>query len=167
RPSSPPATPSSKPPTGTSSARRSRPLPLSWTLNRLSATIGFRLWLRGMPLFFGNKPRLRPSILTAFIVLTVPVFVTIITVTYFSNDRIARQSAAHLIERYHAAATENIEDDINPIKSMVRAAAALGDATPDFYSTDASIPFFRSMVLHSETIVSAYVGLSDRGFHQS
>jgi len=79
-----------------------------------------------MPLFFGNKPRLRPSILTAFIVLTVPVFVTIITVTYFSNDRIARQSAAHLIERFRADAIENIEDDINPIKSMVRAAAALG-----------------------------------------
>ena len=40
---------------------------------------------------FGNKWRLKPSILTSFVLLTVPVFLTIITVTYISNDRIARQ----------------------------------------------------------------------------
>ena len=120
-----------------------------------------------MTLFFRNKPRLRPSILAAFIVLTVPVFVTIITVTYFSNDRIARESAARLIERFRADAIENIQDDINPIKSLVRSAATLGEQAPDFYSSDVAIPYFQSMVLHSDTIVSAYVGLSDGSFRQS
>lgn len=120
-----------------------------------------------MTLFFRNKPRLRPSILAAFIVLTVPVFVTIITVTYFSNDRIARESAARLIERFRADAIENIQDDINPIKSLVRSAATLGDQTPDFYNSDVAIPYFQSVVLHSDTIVSAYVGLSDGSFRQS
>jgi len=120
-----------------------------------------------MPLFFRNKPRLRPSILAAFILLTVPVFVTIITVTYFSNDRIARESAERLIERFRADAIENIQDDINPIKSLVRSAATLGDQNPDFYNSDVAIPYFQSMVLHSDTIVSAYVGLSDGAFRQS
>ena len=120
-----------------------------------------------MTLFFRNKPRLRPSILAAFIVLTVPVFVTIITVTYFSNDRIARESAARLIERFRADAIENIQDDINPIKSLVRSAATLGEQTPDFFNSDVAIPYFQSMVLHSDTIVSAYVGLSDGAFRQS
>ena len=47
--------------------------------------------------------RLKPSILTSFVVLTVPVFFTIIAVTYLSNDRIARANAQELVERFRNA----------------------------------------------------------------
>ena len=36
---------------------------------------------------------LRPSILTIFALLTVPVFITVVVVTYFANDRVARSHA--------------------------------------------------------------------------
>ncbi len=121
----------------------------------------------GMLRLFSIKPRLRPSILTAFVVLTVPVFAALISVNYISNDRIARQGANELIERFRAGAIENIDNDINPIRSLIRAAAALGEQSPDFYADDRSIPYFHSLVLHSDKIVSAYVGLADGSFRQS
>ena len=117
--------------------------------------------------FFRNNLRLRPSLLTAFVVLTVPVFVAIIAVTYISNDRIARENAQALIERFRVDAIEDIEKDINPIKSLVRAAATLGGELPDYYSTDRSITYFRSLLPHSDKIVSAYVGLADGSFRQA
>lgn len=76
--------------------------------------------------------RLKPSILTSFIILTVPVFFTIIGVTYLSNDRIARTNARELVERFRVDAIENIQADFNPIKSLVRSASAIGDRYPDF-----------------------------------
>ena len=117
--------------------------------------------------FFKNKLRLRPSILAAFVVLTVPVFVGIVTVNYISNNRIARENAQMLIERFRVDAIGDIEDDITPIKSLIRAAAALGNDMPDFYASDRSINYFQSILPHSDKIVSAYVGLVDGSFRQA
>ena len=79
--------------------------------------------------------RLKPSILTSFVVLTVPVFFTIITVTYLSNDRIARTNAQQLVERFRNEAIDNIQDDFNPIKSLARSAATIGEEFPGFYAS--------------------------------
>ncbi|MBS0538945.1 MAG: hypothetical protein JSR47_09330 [Proteobacteria bacterium] len=120
-----------------------------------------------MTTFFKKKLRLRPSILTAFVVLTVPVFVAIIAVTYVSNDRIARENAQDLIERFRIDTIGNIEDDINPLRSMIRSAAQLGSQVPDFYGSDRALPYFQSMLPHSDKMVSAYVGLADGSFRQA
>ena len=92
---------------------------------------------------FGNKWRLKPSILTSFVLLTVPVFLTIITVTYISNDRIARHDADELLGRFSSEAINNIQGDINPIKSLVRSVAALGDAFPDIFADSRSLAYFQ------------------------
>ena len=120
-----------------------------------------------MTTIFKKNLRLRPSILTAFVVLTVPVFLAIIAVTYVSNDRIAREDAQGLIERFRIDAISNIEDDINPIRSLIRSAAALGGQLPDFYASDRVLPYFQSMLPHSDKLVSAYVGLADGSFRQA
>ena len=114
-----------------------------------------------------NNLRLRPSILVAFAALTVPVFAGIIAVTYVSNDRIARQNAEAIIERFKVDTIANIEDDILPIKSLIRAAAALGDDMPTYYANDRSIAYFQSLLPHSDKIVSAYAGLADGSFRQA
>ena len=88
--------------------------------------------------------RLKPSILTSFVLLTVPVFFTIIAVTYLSNDRIARANAQELVERFRNEAIDNIQDDFNPIKSLVRSAAAIGDEFPDFFATIRCFKYFQS-----------------------
>src|SRR5258708_37429972 len=103
-----------------------------------------------MSTFFKNKLRLRPSILMAFVVLTVPVFGGIIAVNYISNDRIARENAQVMIERFRIDAIGNIEDDINPIRSLIRTAATLGNELPDYYSSDRSTSYFQSLLPHSD-----------------
>jgi adenylate cyclase len=111
--------------------------------------------------------RLKPSILTSFVVLTVPVFFTIIAVTYLSNDRIARANAQELVERFRNEAIDNIQDDFNPIKSLVRSAAAIGDEFPECYASVRCFKYFQTILTHSPKIVSVYVGLEDGSFRQT
>jgi adenylate cyclase len=116
---------------------------------------------------FRNNLRLKPSILTSFIFLTVPVFFTIIAVTYLSNDNIARSNAGALVERFRLDAIDNIREDFDPIKSLVRSAAALGEQDPGFYLDSRCFRYFYSILVHSPKIVSVYVGLADGAFRQT
>ena len=116
---------------------------------------------------FRNNLRLKPSILTAFFFLTVPVFFTIIAVTYFSNDNIARTNAKELVERFRIDALESIEDAFNPLKSLIRSAASLGEQDPAFYLDNRCLKYFYSILLHSPKIVSVYVGLGDGSLRQT
>lgn len=111
--------------------------------------------------------RLKPSILTSFVALTVPVFFTIIAVTYLSNDRIARTNAQQLVERFRNEAIDNIQDDFNPIKSLARSAATIGEEFPDFYASSRCFKYFETILAHSPKIVSVYVGLEDGSFRQT
>ena len=120
-----------------------------------------------MTSIFARKLRLRPSILALFVLLTVPVFFTIIAVTYVSNDTIARSNADQLVERFRIDAIENIQNVFDPIKSLVRSASVLGDEQPDFYSDNRSLKYLLSILRHNEKIVSVYAGLGDGSFRQA
>lgn len=111
--------------------------------------------------------RLRPSILTLFVLLTVPAFLAIVAVTYISNEKIARANADQLVERFRTDAIQNIKQDFDPIKSLVRSAAAVGADQSDFYSDNRSLGYLFSIIQHSEKIVSMYVGLADGSFRQA
>ncbi|MBI3199157.1 MAG: hypothetical protein HYZ40_16955, partial [Rhodospirillales bacterium] len=111
--------------------------------------------------------RLRPSILTLFVLLTVPVFFAIVAVTYVSNEKMARSNADELVERFRVNAIENIENVFHPVKSLVRSAAAVGADQPDFYSDNRSLKYLFSIIQHSDRIISMYVGLTDGSFRQA
>src|SRR5687768_14961173 len=111
--------------------------------------------------------RLRPSVLTLFVLLTVPVFFAIVAINYWSNDKIARSNADQLVERFRTDAIDNILHDFDPIKSLVRSAAAVGADQPDFYSDNRSLRYLFSIIQHSDKIVSMYVGLADGSFRQA
>ncbi len=119
-----------------------------------------------MTFLFKRKLRLKPSILTLFILLTVPVLSTIIAVNYLSNDNLARSNAAELVERFRVDAIENIQSDFEPIKSLIRTAAALGNDQPDFFFDDRSLKYMFSILRHSDKIVAVYAGLNDGSFRQ-
>ena len=112
---------------------------------------------------FRPSLRLKPSILTLFFLLTVPVLATLIVVNYVANDRIARANGQQLVERFRGEAVDSIRAIFDPIKSLVRAAAVLGDQQGDFYADNRSIRYFEAILQHSPTIVSVYVGLDDDG----
>lgn len=120
-----------------------------------------------MTRLFARKLRLRPGIVLLFVLLTVPVFFTSIAVTYVSNEEIARANADALIERYRTDAIDSIEGMFNPIKSLVRSAATAGSQQPDFYSDNRSLKYLLSMVLHSDKLVSVYVGMADGSFRSA
>lgn len=116
---------------------------------------------------FARKLRLKPSIVALFVLLTVPGFLTIVGLTYLSNDRIARANADGLVERFRHEAVENIESLFDPIRSLIRSAAAVGDEQPDFYSDNRSLKYLLTILLHSERVVSVYVALQDGSFRQA
>lgn len=111
--------------------------------------------------------RLRPSILMLFVLLTVPVFFAIVAVTFFSNEKIARSNADELVERFRVDAIESIQNVFNPIKSLVRSAAAAGDEQPGFFADHRSLKYLFSILLHSDRIISMYVGMNDGSFRQA
>src|SRR5579862_9929443 len=120
-----------------------------------------------MSSIFKRKLRLKPTILTLFIVLTMPVTVAIVAVTYVSNDHIAHDSADRLVERFRVSALEDIQSVFEPIKTMVRSAAVLGQEEPDFFFNDRSLAYMQSVLLHNDKTVSVYVGLNDGTFRQA
>jgi adenylate cyclase len=122
---------------------------------------------RHMKKVFIKNLRLKPSILTLFIFLTVPVFFTIVAITYVSNDKMARSNADGLVERFRTDAVDNIQGVFDPIKSLIRSAAALGTEYPDFYRDKRCLKYYYSVLLHSEKIVSVYVGLENGSFRQT
>ena len=120
-----------------------------------------------MTSIFARNLRLRPSILTLFILLTVPVFFAIVAVNYISNEKIARDNADELIRRFSVEAIENIQHLFDPIKSLVRSAASIGAEQPDFFEGNRSLGYLFSILQHSDRIISMYVGLNDGSFRQA
>ena len=120
-----------------------------------------------MKRLFAKKLPLRPSIVALFALLTVPVFFTSVAATYVSNEEIARANANALIERFRTDAIDSIQGMFNPIKSLVRSAATVGSQEPDFYSDNRSLEYLFSMLLHSDKLVSVYVGMADGSFRQA
>src|SRR6202045_1346859 len=120
-----------------------------------------------MTSIFTRKLRLRPSILTLFVLLTVPVFFTIIAVTYLSNDTIARSNAEELVERFRVDAVEDIRNVFDPIKSLVRSAAVVEHEQPDLFSDNRSLRYLLSNLLHNERFFSVYAGMADGSFRKA
>ncbi|MEO9901779.1 adenylate/guanylate cyclase domain-containing protein [Nisaea sp.] len=117
--------------------------------------------------FSTNNLRLRPVILTLFIILTLPVFLTIVAVNYVSNQEAANIYAEKLLYRFNNEAIDSIEQLFDPIKSLIRSASALGGELPEFYEANGSITYLHSIIEHSDVIISAYVGLEDGSFRQA
>ena len=116
---------------------------------------------------FRPSLRLKPSILMLFVLLTVPVLAAIIALNYVSNDRIARAKGQELVERFRGDAINSIRAIFDPIKTLIRAAAVVGDEQPDFYGDNRSIKYFYAILQHSPKIVSVYAGLTDGSFRQA
>lgn len=117
--------------------------------------------------FSKTNLRLRPVILTLFVILTLPVFLSIVAVNYVSNQEAAHAYAEKLLLRFNNEAIDNMEQLFEPIKSLVRSAATLGGALPSFYEDNGSITYLHSILQHSDVIISAYVGLEDGSFRQA
>lgn len=114
-----------------------------------------------------RKLRLRSSIIALFVVLTIPIFFATIALNYFSNQSAAREGADELIERFRREAVDSIQGMVDPIKSLMHSAAMVGSQQPDFYSDNRSLKYLFSLLMHSDKLVSIYIGMRDGSFRQA
>ena len=108
--------------------------------------------------------RLRPSIVLLFVILVVPIFTAMLWFTYTTNDKMTRMNARELMERFRFEAIANTHALLVPLESLVSAAATLGSEQQQFYREDKSWAYLHSILSHSETISSVYVGFEDGTF---
>ena len=115
----------------------------------------------------GRKLRLRSSIVALFVLLTIPIFLSIIALDYLSNESTARADADDLIARFRKEAADSVDGMVDPIKSLVRSAAMVGSQQADFYSDNRSLKYLFSVLMHSDKLISIYVGMADGSFRQA
>ena len=108
--------------------------------------------------------RLRPSIVLLFVILVVPIFTAMLWFTYTTNDKMTRMNARELMERFRFEAVSNTHALLVPLESLVSAAATLGSEQQQFYREDKAWAYLHSILSHSETISSVYVGFEDGTF---
>ena len=111
--------------------------------------------------------RLRPSIVVLFIAMVLPVFSAAIWVSYVSNDRMARQTASQTVERARLETIAQTEALLNPMAAMVRVAAQVGAAQPDFYRDARALPSMLETVARNANISSVYVGFADGSYRMA
>ena len=111
--------------------------------------------------------RLRPSIVMLFIAMVLPVFSAAIWVGYVSNDRMARQTANQTVERARLETIAQTEALLNPMAAMVRVAAQVGAAQPDFYRDTRALPSMLETVARNANISSVYVGFADGSYRMA
>ena len=119
--------------------------------------------------FFQAEYAATPSILTSFIVLTVPVILTIVAVTYLLQTTASREPCpGALVEHFRNAALDSMRRAISiPCRRWSRSPPRIGDEFPDFDFIGRSFEYLNSLLVHSDTIVSVYVGLKDGTFRQA
>jgi len=111
--------------------------------------------------------RLRPSIVVMFLLLSLPLFVATVWVNYATNDSIARDTAHQLIEKARFETVTSSNQLLDPIKSLVKVAASLGDAEPGFFRQERSAAYMTEMLAHSSNISSVYAAFDDGSFRMS
>jgi adenylate cyclase len=111
--------------------------------------------------------RLKPKIVTIFILLNVPVFIGIIVHTYLSNRQVALETGEKVIAHFQSGAVRRIHDKFSTTLSLASSAAVIGGTDANFFASKAGQTYLQSLVVHHPEIISAYSGLRDGTFIQS
>ena len=107
-----------------------------------------------------------PSIISIFLLLMLPAFIALICFVYISNNKISNSISARLIDRFKFETELSVIDQINPTRSLVNSAAAVGSINPQFFNKDESWKYLKSILSQQETSMSAYAGGQDGSFRQ-
>jgi EAL domain-containing protein (putative c-di-GMP-specific phosphodiesterase class I)/GGDEF domain-containing protein len=102
----------------------------------------------------------------AFILLTLPVMMIFIIVSYRSNALVIDDYANKFIEK---SIKDNISDAtrlINPIISSARTGGALMRDRPDYFREKSSADYLHEIVDTNEAVYAAYAAFEDGSFHQ-
>ena len=121
----------------------------------------------GRPLRRRFTVPLKPTVLVVFVAMTVPVLLGIVRANYVSSDRVARDYAANLVERFGREAIRDIENNFAALGSLIATAAELGRQDPKIFEDDRALAYLFRILQHSDTVLNVYVGLDDGSFRQA
>lgn len=112
----------------------------------------------------GVTIRLRPWLVMIFVCLVVPVFGAVLGFNYVTAERVAREAASGLVERSLHEAGSRTRELIDPMRTMVDAAAGLAAAQPEFLRGAAGFAFLENLLSYSDSVTGVYAGFSDGAF---
>src|SRR3954464_15766533 len=99
---------------------------------------------------------LKATVLAVFVATTVPVLLGIVRINYVSSDRVAREYAANLLERFRGEAVRDVESSFAALSSLIATAAELGRQDPGMFEDDRALPYLFRILQHSDTVLNVY-----------
>jgi len=108
--------------------------------------------------------RLRPWLVLVFIALVVPVFGAVLVFNYFTAERVAREAASGLVERSLHEAGARTRELIDPMRTMVQAAAGLASAQNDFLRGSKAWAYLNDVLAHGDSVTGVFAGFADGAF---
>lgn len=116
--------------------------------------------------FFSRRTKLHVTISWLFVVLTLPVMLIFVIVSYRANALVIEDYSNKFIEK---SVTDNINNTtrlLNPIISSARSAATLMRDKPDYFREDSSTDYLAEIVASNEAVYAAYAAFDDGSFRQ-
>ena len=110
---------------------------------------------------------LKATLMIVFFLTTVPVLIAILQINQNSSAEVVRGHVQEMVERFRQEKVREILDEFDKIQSIVATAAELGRQAPDFFGDERALRYLFSLLQHSETILSAYIGREDGSFWQA
>lgn len=118
-----------------------------------------------MPLFQRNV-KLHVTISWLFVVLTLPVIIAFLVVSYRANALLIEDYSNKFIEKSVRENFHNAERLLNPFISNARAAGTLMRDKPDYFREPNASDYLHEIVASNEAVYAAYAAFDDGSFRQ-
>lgn len=110
--------------------------------------------------------RLHLTISLIFILLTLPVMLTFVVVSYQANLRLSTDHSKKFIQKSLTDTVIAATRIFDPMLTTVRTAATLMRDQPDYFRRESSADYLSEIVLLNEAVYSAYASFDDGSFRQ-
>ena len=115
---------------------------------------------------FKRNVKLHVTIIGLFVLLTLPVMLTFVLVSYRANTLLIEDYSNRFIEKSVNDNINNAARLLNPIISTVRSSGALMRDKPEYFREASSADYLHEIVESNEAVYAAYVAFEDGSFRQ-
>lgn len=115
---------------------------------------------------FKRNIKLHLTISALFVLLTLPVMIIFIIVSYRANTLVIEDYSNKFIEKSVSDNINNAARLLNPIISTTRSAGTLMRDKPDYFREDSSSDYLHEIVASNEAVYAAYAAFEDGSFRQ-
>lgn len=110
--------------------------------------------------------KLHITIILIFAILTLPVIVIFVAVTYRANEELITGHTERFVQKLQSDNQGNISRLLSPMINSVRTATTLMRDTPEYFVSESSADYLQEIIVSNEGVYSAYVSFEDGAFRQ-